>query len=171
MMLMVMQGLPMSGIPRMPMIKGTPAEDALKDLVAYSRKKEHWFQNPNESAEAARKKTDPRPEGGHHAPHTRHITLETSTGQETYHVSFTITVAKAYAEGHEEEAQDVLVKHATIGVGAMERLPDPTEAFTILNFLGFDSQGAVQSTTHPDFPAAVFLQALTEAEEAALRAV
>lgn len=171
-MLLVMQGLPISGPPRMPILKGTSAEEELKDLVAYSRKKEHWFNNPNESAEAAKKRTDPRPEGGHHAPHTRHITLQTSEGEETYHVSFTITVAQAFAEGHQDNAIEVLLKHATIGVGDMSRLPDPTEAFTILVFLGFDSRGEViRSTEHPDFMAAVFLQPLTEAEEAALRAL
>ena len=154
----------------LPIIKDTPAEQALKELVEYSEKKEHWFNNPNESAEAAKQRTDPRPENGFHAPHTRHITVPVGDGNmETYHVSFTITQGKLAPKGDIEKAQDVLFRHATIAVGDMERLPNEIEAFTLSRFLGFKAGKIPWATRHPDFPAAVLLEVVSPEDEARLR--
>lgn len=154
----------------LPIIKGTPAEQVLKELVEYSEKKEHWFNNPNESAEAAKQRTDPRPENGFHAPHTRHVTVQVSDDrEETYHVSFTITQGQVAPDGDIEKAQDVLFRHATLAVGDMERLPNEIEAFTISRFLGFKAGKIPYAMRHPDFPAAVLLEVIPPEEEAVLR--
>lgn len=152
----------------LPVIGGTPAEAELKELIAFSEKKENWFNKPEQSAEARKTSTDPRPNGGHHAPHTRHITVHDSVeGEETYHVSFTITQGQIAPGGDISKAKDALFRHATIGVGDMERLVDPIEAFTVLKFLGFKSVPV--PIRHPDFPALVFLEILTPEEEEALQ--
>lgn len=151
----------------LPIIGGTPAEATLSELVAFSEKKENWFNNPEESAEAAKTRTDQRPEGGHHATNTRHITVKDAFGdEETYHISFTITQGQV-AKADLTDIRDVLLRHATIGVGDLSRVVDATEAFTILKFLGFKEIPRMME--HPDFPALVFLDVLTPEEEEALR--
>jgi len=157
------------GAPHLPVIGGTPAEEVLKELTQFSQKKENWYNDPNKSAEAAKTSTDPRPEGGHHAVHARHITVPDAIGgEETYHVSFTITQGQMALKSEPDKLKDKLFRHATIGVGDMTRLVDPIEAFTVLKYLGFKDTGAL-STIHPDFPAVVFIEPLTDEEEILLR--
>lgn len=157
-------------VPKMPLIRKTPAEEVLKELVEFAFKKENWFQNPHESAEARKIRTDPRPEGGSHATSTRRFTAQlASGGEERYQVAFTITVAVPLGQEPGKGPGEVLLRHATIGVGDMSRLPDETEAFTILSVLGFDFNEPASETPHPDFPAMVFLQPVKPQEDASLR--
>ncbi len=157
-------------VPKMPLIMKTPAEKELKDLVEFAFKKENWFTSNEASAERAR--TDPRrPEGGYHAPSTREFVVQlASGGEERYRVAFTITVAIPLNREVVGSPDRVFLRHATIGVGSMDRLPDPTEAFTILTVLGFDFNEPASEVPHPDFPAMVFLQPVKPQEDALLRA-
>ena len=162
--------------PNLPLIGGTPAETVLKEPVVYAKKKENWFTNQAESAEAAKTRTDPRSEGAHHAPSTRHIKVSNaaSSEEETYHVSFTITagqIAQSKPDGSPDltKVENRLFRHATIGVGDFERLVDPIEAFTILKFLEFKTTDP-RMVVHPDFTALVFLEPMPLEEEKALRA-
>lgn len=150
----------------MPLIGGTPAEQTLKELVEYSRKPENWFHKPEESAEAAKIRSDPRPEGGHHAPHARHFKVQDASGgtELEYHVTFTFTRGQFSPTNSMEDLKECLFRHATIGVGNMERLVGRLEAFTILKFLGF-KEPEPYAVVHPDFPAVVFLEPLKEGEE------
>lgn len=155
----------------MPIIGGTPAEATLKELVEFSQKKENWFQNPDESAEAAKKRTDPRPKGGHHASHARHITVKDSAGEEhKYSIVFTITQGQLAPKGDLNKIKTVLLRHATLAVGGMSRPIGTLEAFTILRFLGFKTGFGLMQSEHPDFEASVFLEPLSESEEQVLRA-
>ena len=173
---MMLLSIQEGGSAHLPLIGSTPAETVLKELVEFAKKKENWFSNPAESAEAAKTRTDPRPEGGHHAPMSRHITVKNASdsGEETYHISFTITsgmIAPSKPDGTPdiENAKTLLFRHATLGVGNFERLVDPIEAFTVLKFLGFKTLDP-RSVVHPDFTALVFLEPLPPEEEAELRA-
>lgn len=149
----------------MPIIGGTPAEQTLKELVEFAKKPENWFQDPNKSAEAAKKKSDPRPEAAAHAEHARHFTCKCASGQDLeYHLTFTITKGQLAMAKDPEHLKDTLFRHATLGVGDMTRLVGKMEAFTILKFLGFKSEEPY-AVIHPDFPAVVFLEPIPEGEE------
>ena len=144
----------------LPVVGKTPAEDVLKGLVEFAEKKENWFGNPDESAEAAKTRTDPRPEGGFHAPAARHIKVkDAASGDDLeYHVSFTITVAKMMSKTEGGDVfEDVLLRHATIGVGDLSRYVNDLESFAILRFLGFKGMDPL-TTEHPDFMARVFFE-------------
>ena len=158
-----------------PLIGGTPAEEVLKELVAYSMQKEHWFEDPNESAESAKLRTDHDKKEPHHAPHTRHITVREALGdgETEYHITFTITKGQLVPQEKFDEGSrkhtEVLIRHATISVGDGSRYLDGVEMFTILKFLGFKGSEPM-TTTHPDIPALVFYELILPEEEARMRA-
>jgi len=149
----------------MPVIGGTPAGQTLKELVEFAKKPENWFKDPNDSAEAAKTRSDPRPEAAAHAPHARHIKVKCASGQDLeYHITFTITKGQLAMAKDENHLRECLFRHATIGTGDMTRLVGKMEAFTILKFLGFKTEEPY-AVIHPDFPAVVFLEPLPEGEQ------
>jgi hypothetical protein len=157
----------------MPLIGKTPAEEVLKELVEFAKKKENWFDSFEKSAEAVGARSDKtevrRPEGGHHGAHVRNITVDLADGRkETYNVVFTITKAQM-AKGQDlSNLKDVLLRHATVSVGAMDRFPDEIECFTISRFLGFKQEG-LNAQEHPQYPGVVLFEPIPPEEEALLR--
>lgn len=171
---------PTYGMPKLPIIKDTPAETILQGLVESSRKKENWFSDDKQSAEMRRFEElkaqaagDPKfswPEEGWHKAMSREITVPVGDGDETYQVILTIDEGKI-VKGKEETPK--LFRHATIAVKSKEgqegRYVDQTEAFTLTRFLGFKTaQPRVQM--HPNGHALVFYEIIEEDEEKELRA-
>lgn len=146
--------------PVLPIIGGTPAEEELKELVAFAKKKENWFDPEVMSIEEINRRTDIKPKNAKNASNARHIKV----GEETYHIVFTITKATLLSKKSSDKNKEILCRHVTIGVGDFSRIADISEAFTILSFLGFNFQ-RITTTPYPYESALVFIEPLSSKEE------